>query len=179
MAETSQKTHKKKIIKTEKKVVNKSTIKSAKKTTNSPKNGRPKKEYLDYFTVQKTLEIFRMDWKVEEACSHANISRSTYYLRIEQKKTFLDKNPMGEEVEILYEDAVESAKEFAGILAKKTIQKAIMSWNAKIAMERQKRRDDRYRDKKEITWKDWEPLTISSEDQNHINVLLLINKKKK
>ena len=133
-----------------------------KKTTEEKKIWAPKKEYLDTFKVQKILEILRIDWTLEEAWSYANISKSSHYSRIEQKKTFLDKNDHFEEVEILYEDAIEHAKNYAWIYARKTVFKAIVKWDEKISMEYLKRRDPRYRDKQELTGKDWEQLQSPS-----------------
>lgn len=132
--------------------------KSSKKTNKGKPIGRPKKEYLDTSTVQKMLEIFRVDWTVEEASAYANISKSSHYSRIEQKKTFLDKNTKWEEIEFDYATAVENAQSYAWIYARKTIFKAIVRWDEKISMEFLKRRDGRYRDKLEATGKNGEPL---------------------
>ena len=85
--------------------------------------------------VGKLEEILRLDWTISEACSYANIDRSTYYDWLEKDKEFSNK--------------MSDAKEYAFIQARRTINKAIKEWDWKLALDVMRRRDKRYKDKQE------------------------------
>ncbi len=90
--------------------------------------------------VSKLEEILRIDWTVKEACSYANIARTTYYEWLK--------------VDELFKNRMEDASEYAFIVARKTINKAIREWDGKLALDIMRRRDKRYRDKSDnnMTW---------------------------
>jgi len=96
--------------------------------------GRPSKKDED--TVKKLEEIFMIDWTVSEACSYAWISRVTYYDWIDKDEEFSNR--------------MEAAKDYAFILARKTLMSWVKSGDTKCAVEILKRRDKRYNDKQEI-----------------------------
>jgi len=85
--------------------------------------------------VGKLIEILRIDWTITEACSYANIDRSTYYDWIKKDKEFSNK--------------MADASKYAFIEARKTINKAIKEWDWKLALDVMRRRDKRYKDKEE------------------------------
>jgi len=85
--------------------------------------------------VGKLEEIFRIDGTISEACSYANIDRSTYYDWLEKDKDFSNK--------------MEDAKEYMFIEARKTIVKAVKEWDGKLALDIMRKRDKRYKDKSE------------------------------
>lgn len=105
------------------------------KSTKSKKpTGRPTKKTEE--VVQKLIDVFKIDWTVEEACAHAWIKKRTYYHWLEHDEEFLHE--------------MEAAKQYAFTLARKTLVKWIQSWDTKSAIEFLKRRDKRYKDKQEI-----------------------------
>lgn len=85
--------------------------------------------------VGKLVEIFKIDWTITEACSYANIDRSTYYDWLDKDEEF--SNKMGD------------AKEYAFIEARRTINKAIKEGDWRLALDIMRRRDGRYKDKAE------------------------------
>lgn len=128
--------------------------KSSQKKAPPKKRGPKKKEYLDYNTVQQLLQVFRIDWTVEEACAFASISKSSYYSRIAQKKKFLDKNDPNSERD--FEEAIEQEKELFLVTARKTVYKAIQNGDVKVAMEVLSKKDLRY--KSQATWTKDDPI---------------------
>lgn len=83
--------------------------------------------------VSKLIEILRIDWTIWEACSYANINRTTYYRWLQEDEDFKNK--------------MEDAQEYCFIEARKMINQCIKTWNWNLAMDLMKRRDKRYRDK--------------------------------
>ena len=110
--------------------------------------GRPTKK--DENTIQKLESIFKIDWTISEACSYAGISESIYYDWVKSDKKFSEK--------------MRAARDYPFILARKTIMKAMQNDNDKAAMEYLRRRDQRYKDKWEITWEDGWPLIVKWKD---------------
>ena len=95
---------------------------------------------LDYKIVGKLLDIFRIDWTVEEACSYAGISKDTYYQRIKQKRQYTD-----EKGEIFnFAEEMEKAQKYFTILARKVLYQSIKEWDAKKAIRFLEKRDRRF-----------------------------------
>lgn len=116
----------------------------SKKTRSKPKKRwRPCK--LDYETVQKIVDIFRIDGTVEEACSQAEISTSSFYNFYNNDFDFLDKNGTKKS----FKTTIDKAREFPFIVAKKTLVQHAHS-DPKIAIEFLKRRHKDYKDKQEV-----------------------------
>ena len=119
----------------EKKIVKKTAKKKIKKAEEKVFKlpWRPEKYNQD--TIEKLSSIFQIDWTISEACSHAWISRETYYSWLEKKEWFSDK--------------MESAKEVCFILARKKLVSDIRNpaTDAKSSIEFLRRRDKRYKDK--------------------------------
>ena len=85
--------------------------------------------------VAKLEEILRIDWTISEACSYANIDRTTYYRWLKQDNDFSNK--------------MTDAWEYAFIQARHTINNCIKDGDWKLALDVMRRRDQRYRDKLE------------------------------
>ena len=100
---------------------------------------RPTKK--DEEVISKLESIFKIDWTIQEACSYAWISKTTYHDWMNSDKKFSDR--------------IEAAQAYPFILARKTLMKWMQEWNDRSAIEYLKRRDSRYKDKQEITWEDW------------------------
>ena len=88
--------------------------------------------------VKKLIDIFKIDWTIEEACSYAGISKQTFYNRLEEIDGFLDE--------------ITEAKQFKFIYAKQKLFKSMDSKNdavsQKWALEFLTRRHPDYKDKK-------------------------------
>jgi len=99
-----------------------------------------RKTVMTEAVVGKLQEILQIDWTISEACSYANIDRSTYYDWLKKDEEFSNK--------------MADAQEYAFILARRTINKAIKDWDWKLALDILRKRDWRYKDKaeKELTW---------------------------
>ena len=87
--------------------------------------------------VKKLIDIFKIDWTIEEACSYAGISKQTFYNRLEEIDGFLDE--------------ITEAKQFKFIYAKQKLFKSMDSKNdavsQKWALEFLTRRHPDYKDK--------------------------------
>ena len=79
---------------------------------------RPTK--LKTLTVQKLQDAFRLGCSVWEACSYAEISRSSYYL-------WLDANPE-------FSDKIDIAKRYLEFKSRSVIANSLESWDVKTAM---------------------------------------------
>lgn len=108
--------------------------KTTKKTTKKTKKTWPKWSWKKTEKVIQYLEdIFKIDWTVEEACTHAWIWTSIFYDWLKDDKEFSER--------------ISKAKDYMFIEAKKTLQKGIKGWDVKAAIEYLKRRDKRYSEK--------------------------------
>lgn len=134
-----------KLAKTKKNTQN-SAPKTTKKIWKTTGAGRGRPTKLDFETVQKIVDIFRIDGTVEEACSQAEISTSTFYNFYNQNFDFLDKNW----VKKSFKTTIDKAREFPFIVAKRTLVQHAHS-DPKIAIEFLKRRHKDYKDKQEVT----------------------------
>lgn len=130
--------------------------KNTSKTTGGGR-GRPSK--LDFETVQKIVDIFRIDGTVEEACSQAEISTSTFYNFYNQDFYFLDKNGQKKS----FKTTIDKAREFPFIVAKRTLVQHAHS-DPKIAIEFLKRRHKDYKDKQETVTTSYAFTWIQIED---------------
>ena len=85
----------------------------------------------------KLIDIFKIDWTVEEACSYAGICPDTYYRNMKKNKGFSEK--------------ISDAKQFKFIYAKQKLFKSMDSKNdavsQKWALEFLTRRHPDYKDK--------------------------------
>lgn len=124
----------------EKKQANKPVKKKQKKT--QKKWWRPSS--LNFETVQKLVEIFRLDGTVQEACSQAEISTSTFYNYYNNDEEFLDNSWEKKS----FKTTIDKARDFPFIVAKRTLVK-YASQDPKVAIELLKRRHQDYKDKSE------------------------------
>lgn len=128
--------------------------------------GRPPKSYkIDSDIVKKITDLLKIDCTIEEAMRGAGKSEKTYYNWINDEVYFLqeiivdltDWTQTKKYEQKLFEDAVEEAQKYCFIYARKTLFKAINNGaDSNKALEFLKRRDARYRDKIDWTFK-WDP----------------------
>ena len=92
---------------------------------------RPTK--MNETVVGKLEEIFRIYWTIQEACSQAGIDTSTYHDWVKKYPEFSNR--------------MSAARDYAFIVARKTLFNAASQGSEKAAVEILKRRDKRYNDK--------------------------------
>ncbi len=83
--------------------------------------------------VQKLEDLLSQDVSIEVACKFVGISERAYYYECENNPQFLQK--------------MEKAQEYVGIIAWRTIAKAIRDGDTQTAKRYKERRDDRYKQK--------------------------------
>lgn len=94
--------------------------------------------------VKKLEEAFSLDCSVWEACFYANISRQTYYNRLENEPELVDR--------------FAALREKPVLLARQTVVKAVKE-NPDIALKYlERKRKDEFSTRTETTWKDWWPV---------------------
>lgn len=111
--------------------------------------------------VKNMCDALKLDSTIEEACRYTGISKQTHYNWINDNKFYFDEKPVvykGKTIKkkqkIFYEEEIKRAEDYAKMLARNTVIKAIEKWNAKIAMDFLGKRDPRYKDKVDINNED-------------------------
>lgn len=94
--------------------------------------------------VKKLEEAFSLDCSIWEACFYADISKQTYYNRLETKPELVDR--------------FNALREKPVLIARQTVVKALTTQPDIALKYLERKRKDEFSTRTETTWKDWWPV---------------------